>query len=103
MIQLQTSPNPETLPLIFLGYSLLIILVCAAALVKIFIKWQRGRFTQGFRMLQGLLGLFILRLAVFSITYLSWRADPQFSAGLVTLDLVASMIGIVVIGWMWNF
>jgi signal transduction histidine kinase len=103
MIHLQFAPNTENLPLLFLGYSLLIILVCAAALVKIFIKWQQGRFTQGYRMLQGLLGLFILRMVVFLITYLSWRTDPQFTPGLLTLDLAASLVGIILIAWMWNF
>lgn len=103
MIYLQYSPNPENLPLLFLGYSLLIILICAAALVKIFILWRRGRFTQGYRMLQGLLGLFILRLVVFLITYISWRTDPQFSTVLLTLDQAASLVGILLISWMWNF
>ena len=103
MNHLQYAPNSENLPLFFLGYSLLIILVCAAALVKIYIKWQQGRFTQGFRMLLGLLGLFILRLVVFLITYLSWRTNPQFTAGLLTLDLAASLVGIILIAWMWNF
>ena len=103
MNYLQPDPNPENLPLFFLGYSLMILLICAAALVKIFIMWRRGRFTQGYRMLQGLLGLFILRLAVFLITYISWRIDPQFSAALLTLDQAASLIGILLISWMWNF
>jgi len=103
MNQILYAPNPANLPLTYLGYSLLIILICAAALVKTYIKWQRGRFTQGYRMLQGLLGIFILRLVVFLITYLSWRTNPQFSAGLVTLDLAASLVGILLISWMWNF
>ena len=103
MIYLQSGPDPENLPLLFLGYSLLIILICAAAMVKIFILWRRGRFTQGYRMLQGLLGLFILRLVVFLITYISWRADPQFSTALLILDQAASLVGILLISWMWNF
>jgi len=103
MIYLQSSPDPENLPLLFLGYSLLIILICAAALVKIIILWRRGRFTQGYRMLQGLLGLFILRLVVFLITYISWRTDPQFSTELLTLDQAASLVGILLLSWMWNF
>ena len=103
MIQLLNAPYPENLPLMFLGYSLFIILICAAALVKIFIQWQRGRFTQGYRMLQGLVGLFILRMVVFLITYLSWRVNPQFSDAIQTLDLAASLAGIILISWMWNF
>ncbi len=103
MNQLLYAPIPENLPLSFLGYSLLIILACAAALVKTYVKWRQGRFTQGYRMLQGILGLFILRLVVFLITYLSWRTNPQFTTGLLTLDLAASFVGILLISWVWNF
>ena len=103
MNQILYAPNPENLPLTFLGYSLLIILVCAVALIKTFLKWQRGRYTQGYRTLQGLLGLFILHLVVFLITYLSQRTDPQFTNGLITLDLAASLVGIILISWIWNF
>ena len=103
MNHLQYAPNPETLPILFLGYSLLIILVCAAALAKIAVKWQRGRYTQGFRMLLGLLGLLILRLAVFLSTYLSWQSEPLLSTTYIHLDLAASLIGIILISWMWNF
>lgn len=97
------APIPENLPLTFLGYSLLIILVCAAALIKIAIKWRRGRFTQGYRMLQGLLGLLVLRLAVFLITFLTWHTESIFSTAYFHLDLAASLVGIIVISWMWNF
>lgn len=103
MNHLQFAPTPDNMPLFLLGYSLLIILVCATAVVKIFIKWQRGRFTQGYRMLQGLLGLFILRMAVFLITYLGWRTDPNFIFVNLQLELAASVAGIILIAWMWNF
>lgn len=103
MTQILYAPNPENLPLLFLGYSLFIILVCGTALVKIYLKWQRGRFTQGYRTLQGLAGLLILRMVVFLLTYLIWRANPQFSTEIVTLDLAASVVGIIVISWMWSF
>lgn len=103
MTQLLFAPNSDNLPLFLLGYSLLIILICAAAVVKIFIMWQRGRFTQGYRMLQGLLGLLILRLVVFLITYLNWRTDPNFTTAYLPLELAASLVGIILITWMWNF
>jgi signal transduction histidine kinase len=103
MNHIQFAPNPDNMPLFLLGYSLLIILVCAAAVVKIFIKWQRGRFTQGYRMLQGLLGLLILRMAVFLITYLSWRTGPSMYFVNLPLELAASVTGVILIAWMWNF
>jgi signal transduction histidine kinase len=103
MNPLELAPNPDNLPLLFLGYSLLIILICAAALVKIVIKWRRGRFTQGFRMLLGLLGLLILRLVVFLITYLNWRVAAQMTPVYIYLDLAASLVGILLISWMWNY
>ena len=103
MNPLVLAPNPDNLPLLFLGYSLLIILICAAALVKIVIKWQQGRYTQGFRMMLGLLGLLILRLAVFLITYLNWRVASQMTPVYLFLDLASSLIGILLIAWMWNY
>ena len=103
MNHLQFAPTPDSMPLFFLGYSLLIILVCAAAVVKIFIKWRRGRFTQGYRMLQGSLGLLILHMAVFLTTYLSWRTDPNFFIVNLPLELAASVVGVILIAWMWNF
>lgn len=100
---LQFAPIPANLPLLFLGYSLLIILICAAALIKISVKWQRGRFTQGYRMLLGLLTLLIMRLVVFLITYLSWRTEHPDPTVSMQLDLAASFVGIILIAWMWNF
>jgi GAF domain-containing protein len=103
MIQLQTATNPATLPLTYLGYSLLIILVCIIALGKVVRKWQLGRFPQGFRMVQGLIVLSILRLVVFLLTYFYWRLEPTFSPSLLVVDQAASLIGILIIFWLWNF
>jgi len=103
MILLQTATNPDTLPLSYLGYSLLIILVCLTALAKAFRKWQLGRFPQGFRMVQGLVVLSILRLISFLITYFYWRLEPTFSPTLQVVDQAASLIGILIIFWLWNF
>lgn len=103
MTLLQTGTNPANLPLAFLGYSLLIILVCATTLVKVFRTWQKGRFTQGMRMIQIVLGLIFLRLVLFVITYFSWKATPQFSTTLLILDQAASLVGIILIVWLWNF
>ncbi|MCD6425622.1 MAG: hypothetical protein J7L35_08940 [Anaerolineales bacterium] len=103
MTLFQTGTNPANLPLAFLGYSLLIILVCATTLVKVFRTWQKGRFTQGVRMIQIVLGLVLLRLVLFVITYFSWKATPQFSNTLLILDQAASLVGIILIVWLWNF
>ena len=103
MTLLQTGTNPANLPLTFLGYSLLIILVCATTLVKVFRTWQKGRFTQGMRMIQIILGLLFLRLVLFVIIYFSWKANPQFSNILLILDQAASLLGIILIVWLWNF
>jgi len=103
MTLFQTGTNPANLPLAFLGYSLLIILVCATTLVKVLRVWQKGRFTQGMRMIQITLGLVLLRLILFVITYFSWKATPQFTSTLLILDQAASLIGIFLIVWLWNF
>jgi len=103
MTLLQTGTNPTNLPLAFLGYSLLVILICATTLVKVFLIWQKGRFTQGMRMIQIVLGLVLLRLVLFVITYISWKTTPEFTHTLTILDQAASLIGIILIVWLWNF
>ena len=103
MTLLQTGTNPANLPFPFLGYSLLIILVCAAALVKVYRKWHKGRYTQGFRAIQGLIILIALRLISFLFTYYCWQKDPTFTPGLLVIDQAASLIGIIIIFWLWNF
>jgi len=103
MILFQTATNPATLPLTYLGYSLLIILVCITALIKVIRKWQLGRFPQGFRMIQGIIVLTVLRLISFLITYFYWRFDPVFSPPLIVLDQAVSLMGILIIVWLWNF
>jgi len=103
MTLLQAGNNPANLPLPFLGYSLLIILVCATTLVKIYRSWYKGRSTQGMRMIQVILGLFFLRLVLFLATYFSWQIDQQFSPALLILDQASSLLGIILILWLWNF
>ncbi len=98
----QTGTNPTNLPLPFLGYSLLIILVCAAALIKVIRIWSKGRFTQGMRMIQVLLGLFLLRLSLFIFTYLAWQSAPEFTPMLQVIDQASALIGILLIVWLWN-
>ncbi len=103
MVQMQIEPNTTNLPVSYLGYSLLIILPIAAALVKIYLLWRRGRFTQGYRMVIGLSALLIARLVTFLLTYFGWQAQQQFSPGLLALDQASSLVGILLISWMWNF
>ncbi len=103
MTLLQTGTNPANLPLPFLGYSLLIILVCATTLIKVIRTWQKGRFTQGMRMIQIILGLVLLRLILFVITYFSWQTNLQFTPLMLILDQAASLVGIILIVWLWNF
>ncbi|MEE9599816.1 MAG: ATP-binding protein [Anaerolineales bacterium] len=103
MSMLQTGINPTNLPMTYLGYSLLIILICSIALTKVVRKWLQGRFPQGFRMVQGLIGLTTLRLLVFLLTYFTWRGNPVFSPGLLVLDQAASLMGLLVIFWLWAF
>lgn len=103
MILFQTSSNPGSLPITYLGYSLLIILVCISALAKVFRKWQVGRYPQGFRMVQGLIILSVVQVTSFLFTYFCWRLEPAFSAPLLVMDQAASLIGILVIFWLWNF
>ena len=86
MTLFQTGSNPINLPISFLGYSLLIILVCAAALVKVIRSWSKGRFPQGMRMIQVLTGLTVMRLSLFIITYLFWQATPEFTPALLMID-----------------
>ncbi len=100
---MQTGSNPANLPLTYLGYSFLIILICALSLAKVYHKWQLGRFPQGFRMIQALIGLTFLRMGTFLFTYIGWKADPVFSPSLLVLDQAASLIGILLIFWLWNF
>ncbi len=99
----QTGTNPANLPPAFLGYSLLVILICATTLVKVFRTWQKGRFTQGLRMIQIILGLVLLRLILFIITYFTWKVTTQFTNTLLILDQAASLVGIILIVWLWNF
>lgn len=103
MIQMQIEPTGTNLPLAFLGYSLLIILAVAAALIKVYLQWRRGRFTQGYRMVMGLAGLLVARLVTFILTYLSWQVNGEFSPSILVLDQASSLIGILLISWMWNF
>lgn len=86
-----------------MGYSLLIILVSSISLVKVFRKWQQGRFPQGFRMIQGLTGLTILRIMVFLLTYFSWQVEPAFTPSLLVLDQAAHLLGLILIIWLWAF
>ncbi len=103
MILFQTAPNPATLPLNYWGYSIPLILVCIAALIKVVIKWQQGRFPQGYRMIIGLAGLTLLRLIIFIYTYISWREMSSFTPGVLVVDQAASLISIMIIFWFWNF
>ena len=103
MILFQTAPNPAYPPLAYLGYSLLIILVCFAALAKMIRKWQVGRYPQGFRMVQGLIVISVLQLTSFLFTYFLWQLEPAFSPPLQVIDQAASLIGILIIIWLWNF
>ncbi len=99
----QNGSNPANLPLTYLGYSLLIILVCLIALLKVFRNWQKGKFPQGFRMIQGLTGLVVLRLLAFLFTYFSWQNEPTFTQSLYILDQAISLLGINLIIWLWSF
>ena len=99
----QNGSNPANLPLTYLGYSLLIILVCLIALLKVFRNWQKGKFPQGFRMIQGLTGLAVLRLLAFLFTYFSWQNEPAFTQSLLILDQAISLLGINLIMWLWSF
>ena len=95
--------SPTNLPLTYLGYSLLILLVCMLALLRAFRKWRQGRFLQGFRLIQGLVGLVILRLMAFLFTYISWQNEPGFSQQLLILDQAISLLGVYLILWLWSF
>ncbi|MCJ7715487.1 MAG: ATP-binding protein, partial [Anaerolineales bacterium] len=99
----QTGINPENLRMAYLGYSLMIVLICSIALVKAVRKWQQGRFPQGFRLVQGLIGITILRLLVFLSTYFTWQGNPVFSPDLLALDQAASLMGLFLIFWLWAF
>jgi signal transduction histidine kinase len=103
MIMLQAEINPTSIPITYLGYSLLIILITLISLVKVYKKWQQGRFPQGFRMIQGLTGLTLLRILVFLITYFSWRVEPAFTHSLLVLDQAAHLLGLILIIWLWAF
>lgn len=99
----QIDPNSANLPLIYLGFTLLILLTLAAALVKAILMWRRGRYTQGFRMILGLTLLLLTRLAVFLVTYFAWQTSHQFTPGLLALDQACSLIAVMLISWLWNF
>ena len=103
MSMLQSGINPTNLPMTYLGYSLLIILICSITLAKVVRKWLQGRFPQGFRMVQGIIGLTILRLLVFLLTYFTWQGNPVFSPDLLALDQATSLIGLLLICWLWAF
>jgi signal transduction histidine kinase len=103
MILGQIDTNPANLPLDYLGYSLLIILTIGIALVKVYRLWRKGRFTQGYRMILGIMALFILRLVVFLISYFNWQTNSQFTPATNSLDHASSLIGILIIAWLWNF
>jgi len=103
MILFQSAPNPASLPLNFWGFSIPLILVCIAALIKVVIKWQQGRFPQGYRMILGLAGLTLLRLIIFIYTYISWLEMSSFTPGALVVDQAASLISIMIIFWFWNF
>ena len=103
MIMLQAEINPTSIPITYLGYSLLIILITSISLVKVYKKWQQGRFPQGFRMVPGLTGLTMLRILVFLFTYFSWRVEPAFTHSLLVLDQAAHLLGLILIIWLWAF
>ncbi len=102
MIQMQV-PDPNNLPISFLGYSLLILLAIAAALIKVYLQWRRGRFTQGYRMVLGLGVLLVARLGTFLVAYTGWQIQGDFTPGMLVLDQASSLVGIILISWMWNF
>ena len=94
---------PAAIPLTYQGFSILLLLVSASAMVLVFRKWQVGRFPQGLRMLYGLAALVVSRLAVYLIAMLSWRTEPTFTPSLLVLDQAAALVGILIIFWLWNF
>lgn len=103
MKDILTAPFSANLPLTYLGYSLLMILTIGAALVKVILLWRKDRFTQGNRMILGLSVLLIVRLSTFVITYIRWQSNPEFSPGTNLVGQAASLIGIILIAWLWNF
>jgi len=100
---MQNGSSPHNLPLTYLGYSLLIILVCVIVLLKVFRNWQKGRFPQGFRMIQGITGLAVLRILAFLFTYFAWQNEPTFTQPLLLLDQAISLLGVNLIMWLWSF
>jgi signal transduction histidine kinase len=103
MIQYQTAINSTSLPLNYIGYSIPVILICVAALIKVVQEWRMGRFPQGFRMIQGLSIIIVLRLAAFVFTYFSWQSEQVFTPRVLILDQAVSFLSILTIMWLWNF
>jgi signal transduction histidine kinase len=99
----QTTTNPSTLPINYLGYSLLILLVCITALIKVYQRWQVGKYPQGIRMLQALIIISVLRLATFLSIFFLWSIEPGFSPSLLVLDQAIALISMLIIFWLWNF
>jgi signal transduction histidine kinase len=54
-------------------------------------------------MIQGLTGLVVLRLINFLFTYFSWQADAVFSQSILVLDQSISLLGMILILWLWSF
>jgi hypothetical protein len=103
MILFQSTSNPDALPFTYLGFSLLIIMICITSLAKVIQKWQVGRFPQGSRMILGLAAITLLHITSFLFTYMCWRLEPLFSPALLVIDQAVSLMAILIIFWLWNF
>ena len=86
-----------------LVYHLVVAFSIAAALQASLGYWRKSEFPQGRRMIAGLGGLLLLRLALFAASGLAWQG--LISAGLVLppLDRAVTLLSLILIIWLWAF
>jgi signal transduction histidine kinase len=86
-----------------LVYHLVVAFSIAAALQASLGYWRKSEFPQGRRMVAGLGGLLLLRLALFAVSGLAWQG--LISAGLVLppLDRAVTLLSLILIIWLWAF
>jgi len=87
----------------FAAYYLILILLSAAALIKAFLLWKKGKFPQGSRMVFGLSLLTIIRVIILLMAVFMWQGEKGFSERFNLFNISFDFICFLIIFWIWNF
>lgn len=86
-----------------LTYHLVLAFAVAGALQSAVSNWRQSDFPQGRRMVIGLFVLLIIRVALFLGAGFVWQGVTPPEALLPILDRATTMLGIILIVWLWCF